>query len=132
MKWSVLKKTYPVESEVHHVQVFHKMKCLSADTAFCFLKRFAFYFSFFVCDIHWVRSGYHNEKMKIKKEALVFILLPLEPGHSRNNCPSGWDGYFHCCLDIPDTNMYTGWICISAYLDVAYFLISNIIANRRT
>jgi hypothetical protein len=70
--------------------------------------------------------------MKKKEEALVFILLPLQPGHSRNNCSSGWDGYFQCCLDIPDTNMYTGWICISAYLDVAYFLICNIIANWQT
>jgi fumarate reductase subunit D len=55
----------------------------------CFLF-FIFYFLFFWCDIHRVRSGYHNEKMKNKKrKRWLFILLPLEPGHSRNNCPSG-------------------------------------------
>jgi hypothetical protein len=115
------------------VQVFHKMKCLSADIGILFSETLCFSFFIFFCviSIGYV-LGTTMKKWKKKKEALVFILLPLEPGHSRNNCPSGWDGYFQCYVDIPDTNMYTGWICISAYLDVAYFLISNIIANRQT
>ncbi len=105
---------------------------MSADMGTLFSETLCFLFFIFVCDIHRVRSGYHNEKMKKRREALVFILLPLQPGHSRNNCSSGWDGYFQCCLDILATSMYTGWICISAYLDVAYFLICNIIANWQT
>jgi hypothetical protein len=60
----ILKNTYPVESGVQHVQVFHKTKCLPADMGTLFSETLCFLFSFFVCDIHWVRSEYHNEKKR--------------------------------------------------------------------
>jgi hypothetical protein len=70
----ILKNTYPVESEVHHVEVFHKMKCLSADMGILFSETICFlFFILFLCDIHWVRSGYHNEKKKKKRRKHWFL-----------------------------------------------------------
>lgn len=74
----ILKNTYPVESEVHHVQVFHKMKCLSTDMGILILKRFAFYFLFFISYFFGVISigyvlGITMKKWKIKKGSVGFL-----------------------------------------------------------
>lgn len=124
MKWSVFWGTHlqwNLKSTM--CRYFIKWNACMQTWAFCFLKCFAFLFFIFLVwyplGTFWV-SQWKNVK---KKAALVFILLPLEPGHCRNNCPSGWDGYFQCCLDIPDTNMYTGWISISDRISDIYIYL---------
>jgi hypothetical protein len=74
----ILKNTIPVESQVHYVQVFHKMKCLSADMGILFSETICFLFFIFLCDIHWVHSEYHNKKLKHKKGSIGFYTFTLE------------------------------------------------------
>jgi hypothetical protein len=73
----ILRNASPVESEVHHVQVFHKMKCLYADMGILFSEMLCFFiFHFFgVISIGYV-LGITMKKCK-KKGSIGFYTFTL-------------------------------------------------------